>query len=187
MLAPALIGEHPLWLVALNPVVRHLVLATNSVDALPFYAVALARLFASDPFYFLIGRDFGRDAIEWIERRSGGAGRLVRFLERLFARVGLLLVFVAPAGFVCVLAGAARVSPTLFVTVNLAGTLTGITLARLFGAALAEPIDAVKDFVEANVVVLTLASLALVVLSSVVRRRRARRLGPRVERDREIL
>lgn len=185
-LAPALLADHPLALVALNPVLRHLLLATGSVDALPFFAVALCRLFAPDTFYFLIGRGWGRDAVDWIERRSGGAGKAVRLLERTFARAGLALVFVAPAGLVCVLAGAARMRLWLFVAVDLLGTFTALVLVRLFGAALADPIEIVKDFVQANVLVLTLGSIAAVAVSSVVRRRRARRLGPRVERDVEL-
>jgi membrane protein DedA with SNARE-associated domain len=186
-LAPALLTDHPLVLMSLNPAPRHLVLATNSVDWIPFFVVALARLFFPDPFYYLLGRAFGADAIAWIERRSGTSGKWVRWLERLFARAGIVLLFVAPAGLMCVLAGASRMRPALFVTVNLLGTLTGLLLVRLFGAALAEQIEVVRQFVQANVVALTLFSVVAVLVSSWVRRRRARRIAAANARDSESI
>lgn len=182
-LAPALIVESPLGLVALNAQFRHLILATNSVDALPFFAVALGRLFLADPFYYLLGRLYGEDAVQWIERKSGDAGAVVRWGERMFARFGLLLLLVAPINLVCVLAGAARVRPVPFAIVNLLGTFGGLVLVRLFGAALADPIEVVIGFVADNVLVLTIASIVIVIVSTIVRRRRQRKLGGPVERD----
>ena len=174
-LAPTLLVTAPLALIALNPVVRHLVLASGDVSTGSFFAVALTRLFLPDPFYYLIGRWYGADAIDWIERRAGGAGRLVRFAERAFSRAGYVVLFIAPMGLICVLAGAARIRPAWFVAVDLAGTLTVITLVRLFGEAFASPLAQVRDLVAANVVLLTALSVTLALGSAAVRRWRARR------------
>lgn len=182
-LSPALLSGSPLGLIALNAQPRHLILATNSVEALPFFTVALVRLFLADPFYYLIGRGWGPDAIRWIERRSGGAGKLVRFAERTFARASVLLVFLAPVNLMCVLAGAARMRPLVFVSANLLGTLSALVLVRWFGAALADPIEVVLAFVKDNVRWLTLATIVLVLLSSLARRRRSKKVGGSVERD----
>lgn len=184
-LAPALLADSPLLLVTLNPAPRHLVLATNSVDTLPFFGVALARLFFADPFYYLLGRELGADAVAWVERKSGASGRLLRRVERLFARAGFLLVFLVPAGLMCVLAGASRMRVAPFIAVNLLGTFTGVLLVRAFGAALAEQIEVVRQFVQANVLVLTLLSVLVVLVTSWVKRRRARRL-PAPERESEV-
>ena len=173
-LAPKLLVVNPLALIALNAVPRHLVLASGKLELLPFFAVAVARLFFPDPFYFLVGRLYGADAVRWVEERSGGAGRFVRFAERAFAKARYAVLFVAPAGLICVLAGASRMRPSVFVAVNLAGTVTGVTIARLFGEALAAPLEAVRDFIQANVLLLTAISVVLVGLSVVLRRRRAR-------------
>ncbi len=172
--APVLLADYPLLLVALNPVPRHLMLATNSVEALPFLAVVVARCFVADPFYYLIGRGWGHDAIGWIERRSGGAGKLVRLVERLFRRAGLALIFVSPGGVVCLLAGAARVRPSVFVLLNLLGTACSVLVVRMFGAALADSIEAIRLFVEANVVALTAASVLAVAAGWAIRRWRVR-------------
>lgn len=171
-LAPTLLVTAPLLLIALNPVFRHLVMVSGVVDPKAFFAVALLRLFAPDPFYYWIGRLYGRDAVTWVERRSGGAGSLIRWLERAFDRLGLVLLFVAPVGLVCVLAGASRVKPWVFVVVDLLGTLAAVTLVHLFGKVMAEPIEVVRVFVEANLWLLTAISVCLVVISTLLRRRR---------------
>jgi membrane protein implicated in regulation of membrane protease activity len=62
------------------------------------------------------------------------------------------------------------------------GTFGALVLVRWFGAALAEPIDLVLVFVRDNVRWLTIASVAIVIVSALVRRRRARKLGGPVER-----
>lgn len=174
-LAPKLLVDAPLLLVALNPVSRHLILASTATDFLPFVAVAVGRLFFPDSFYFAIGRIWGQDAISWVERRLGGAGRWVRTVERLFQRAGWLVLMLAPVGFICVLAGASRMSARLFVTLNLAATLTWVLVVRQLGDVLARPIAVIRDFVADNVVALTVASLVLVALQLAARNRRERR------------
>jgi membrane protein DedA with SNARE-associated domain len=74
----------------------------------------------------------------------------------------------------------------VFVVVNLLGTLTGLLVVRAFGAALADQIEAVRQFVQANVIALTLASVLAVMVSSYLRRRRARRLGASSARERDV-
>ncbi len=180
--APALLVHAPLALIALNPVYANLILASNSIAAVPFFAVAVLRLFASDPFFFLIGREYGDAAIEWVERRSPLAGRIARRVEQLFERAGPLVLFVVPGGLVCVLAGASHMKARTFVAINLAGTLSVVALVRAFGHALADPIEAVRAFVQANILLLTGVSFVLVALSTAIRRRRAR---VRVDRTRE--
>lgn len=174
-LSPTLLVKAPLALVALNPVMRHLVLVSPSVPTEWFYGIALIRLFLPDPFYYLIGRWYGSDAVAWIERRAGGAGKMVRLLEKAFARAGYVVLFVAPMGLICVLAGAAKIRPAWFVIIDVAGTLTAITLVRLFGEAFATPLSQVRDFVAANVLVLTVLSVTLALGTTLLRRWRNRR------------
>ena len=180
--APKLLVEHPLLLVALNPVLRHLVLASNQIDALPFVLVGLLRLLGPDPFHYLLGRWYGDVAVEWIERRSPRSARAARFAERAFARAGLVLLFVSPEGIINVLAGAARVRPAVFLTLNVAGTLCMLMLVRAFGARYDAALGALLAFIQANVIGLTAASVIAVGVGVLLRRRRtveaARRAKP---------
>jgi membrane protein DedA with SNARE-associated domain len=182
-LAPKLLDEHPLLLLALNPVPRHMVLASGKLGILPFVSVAVARHFFADPFYFMIGRFYGKDAVRWVERRSGGASRVLHYAERAFDKARYLVLFVWPEGLVCVLAGASGMRVSCFIAVDVAGTLTLVLLARLFGAALSEPLEAAREFIAANVVVLTIISALVALASVVLQRRRARAAARQQARD----
>jgi membrane protein DedA with SNARE-associated domain len=170
--APALLAREPLLLIAMSPLFRHLALASGRVELLPFVAIAVTRLFATDPFLYAIGREYGPEAVDWVETRSGGAGRMVRAVKRAFARAGVLVLFLSPGPLVCLLAGAARMPIATFVTVNLLGTAAAVLLIRTFGLAFAAKLDLVRGFVEGNIAVLTGISVVLVLTSVVVKRRR---------------
>jgi membrane protein DedA with SNARE-associated domain len=172
--APVLLAREPLVLIAMSPLLRHLVLASNSVDALPFVVVAVVRLFAPDPFLYVIGREYGPEAIDWVKARSRGAGRMMRFAERAFVRAGVLVLFISPGPLVCLLAGAARMPITTFLVVNVLGTAAVVLLVRSFGLAFAAKVELVRAFVAANIVGLTVVSLVLVLTSVAVKRRRFR-------------
>jgi membrane protein DedA with SNARE-associated domain len=170
-LAPTLLVSHPLLLLALNATTRHLILTSNSVDLIPYLVVGLGRRLLEDPFLFLLGRWYGDEAIAWVEAKVGG-GRALRWVQGHFHRVGWLLVAMAPGGIVCVLAGASRMPPALFLVLNIVGTVASILVWRRFGDVFAGPVDATVAFVADNVVVLTAASVVLTGIYVVHRRRR---------------
>ncbi|MEZ4226484.1 MAG: VTT domain-containing protein [Polyangiaceae bacterium] len=185
-LAPKLLVSAPLLLIALNPVSRHLILVSPVTELGPYLAVAVTRLFLPDPFYFAIGRLWGKDAIAWVERRLGGAGRLVRGVEALFERAGWLVLMLAPVGLVCVLAGASRMSVRTFVLLNLAATVTWALIVRRLGDVFAGPVALVRQFVADNVLLLTGVSVLLVVIQLILQRRRSRQ-GTRAQgKDQEL-
>jgi len=170
-LAPTLVVNHPLLLLALNTTTRHLVLTSTSVDFVPYLVVGLARRLIEDPFLFLLGRWYGKDAIAWVDAKVGG-GRFLTFVQRNFHRVGWLLVALVPGGVVCVLAGASRMRTAVFLALNITGTVATILVLRRFGDVFAGPVDATVAFVADNVVVLTGLSVLLTVLYALRRRRR---------------
>ena len=58
-LAPSLVNDNPLLLIALNPRLRNLVLVSPETSVVPFMAVAIVRLVVSDPVFFWFGRRYG--------------------------------------------------------------------------------------------------------------------------------
>jgi membrane protein DedA with SNARE-associated domain len=170
-LAPTLVVSHPLVLLALNTTTRHLILTSNSVDLVPYLVVGLGRRLLEDPFLFLLGRWYGDEAIAWVDAKLGG-GRTLRWMQAHFHRVGWLLVAVVPGGVVCVLAGASRMPPALFLVLNIVGTVATILVLRRFGDVFAGPVDATVAFMADNVVVLTAASVILTGMYVIRRRRR---------------
>jgi membrane protein DedA with SNARE-associated domain len=172
MFMPYLLAKKPLLLVLLSPLFRHLVLAAPSLSAASLFAVAVPRHFAVDPFVYLLGRDYGPVAIEWVEANSPGVGKLVRSLERLFGKVGAVALLVSPDVVVSTLAGAARVPFPLFVVMNLVGTVATVTVARWFGNALESQIHTLVAFFQAHLFVVTAASVLLIVIFNAWPRRK---------------
>lgn len=175
-LAPVLLERQPVLLFLLAPLGRHLLLVSPALDSMTFVLVGVIGYFLVDPFMYIVGRRYGDASLVWIERRSGMMGRGARWLERLFRRAALPVLFVWPGPLVNLLAGASVMRVPLWLVVNLAGTLTSVLIARWFGEALGPPIQVVRQFVEDHVVALTALSIAAVVTSLVVRRRRMRKL-----------
>lgn len=171
--SPALLSEAPLALVALSPLPRHLVLAAGQLDPVPYAAVGAVSMFLADPFLYVLGRERGRAALELVTRRAPRAAHLLRWFERLFRRIGPLLVFLSPGPLVCVLAGMERMRPWLFLVANVAGTFFTLLGLRQVGDVAAGPIGWIREAVELNVTRLTVATALAVFLWVALDRRRA--------------
>lgn len=170
-LAPTLAVENPLLLIMLNARTRNLVLVTNSLDALSFYTVAFFRLLASDPLFYILGFWYGDAAVKWVERRSSSFGGMLRTWEKMFHRAAWPLVAIAPNNFICLFAGAAGMTPAVFLTLNVVGTAVRLYLIRLLGEAFEQPIETVLDFIREYRLPLTALSISIVVITVVLDRR----------------
>lgn len=159
---PYFLARAPLLLIALSPLFRHLVLVSPVVNFGSLLCVAVPRHFAPDPFVYFLGRDYGPLAVEWVETNSPAVGKWVRALESLFAKVGPLALLVSPDIAVSTLAGAARVPFGVFCAMNLFGTVANVIVARWFGAVLEVQIRSVVSFFQAHIVLVTVASLLIV-------------------------
>ncbi|MFL6206959.1 MAG: DedA family protein [Acidimicrobiales bacterium] len=146
-LAPKLVEDNPLLLIAMNARNRNLILVTNQVDALAYYLVGSIRLLLSDPLFFLIGYWYGDTAIRWMESRTKSFGTMLREWERWFSKAAYPLVFIAPNNVVCLLAGGAGMSLSTFFVLNVTGTFARLYLIRILGDAFERPIDDVLDFI----------------------------------------
>jgi membrane protein DedA with SNARE-associated domain len=164
-LGPDLISRNPLLLIALNSRVRWLVLAVNQVEPVPFFVVGTLRNLASDPLFYVLGYWYGDSAVRWMENRTENVGRMMRGLERSFGRWGAPLVLIAPNNPICLLAGAARMRPAVFLTLNLTGTIGRLALIKIFGEAFETPINYVLDFIRDYRIPLLILSVVVVGIS----------------------
>jgi membrane protein DedA with SNARE-associated domain len=162
-LTPALAAKHPLLLIALEARNRNLVLARR-VDFLPFLLVASFRRTLTDPLYYLLGYYYGDRAVRWLEVKAG-MGSYARLMERVFQKASYFAVFFFPGAIVCALAGVIRMRFAVFLAINVAGTLAAVVSLKVFGDAIASPVEAVIRFFDRNLVTTTIISVALVVLS----------------------
>lgn len=171
-LAPTLVTERPLLLIMLDARTRHLALVANQLDAVPYYTVGFFRLVLSDPLFYLLGFWYGEAAIHWVERKSGSVGRFLRGAEGFFAKAAYPLVFLAPNNYICLFAGASRMHPAAFLTLNAGGTLFRLYLVRVVGDALSSPIDSILGFIRDYQLPLTIGTVAIVLIQIAMDRRR---------------
>jgi membrane protein DedA with SNARE-associated domain len=162
MFHPRLLRDHPLWLVAMEPRNRYLLLVAEKVDFVPYLLVATVRRLISDPLFYLIGLLYGDAGVRWIESRLGDDVGLVRAMERGFRKAAPLMVFLFPGAIVCVLAGATGMSPVVFLACNVIGTVTVVSLLYRFAEVFDGPLGAVNGFYARNNTVLTVISVVAV-------------------------
>jgi membrane protein DedA with SNARE-associated domain len=164
--------ERFLGLIALSPRYRNIVLGASKIDLGPFMLVSVARLLASDPLYFLIGKYFGDSALRWFERLMGGAdsgGKLISTTERWFhikgGRVAIVLSAFFAGPIVCILAGAAKMKARRFFVLDFFGTIAIVVLLRLFAKPLEPVVEFVIDVNKRYWKWLTLGAIGFVILS----------------------
>jgi membrane protein DedA with SNARE-associated domain len=164
-LAPTLVDQHPLWLIALNARNRNLVLVVNQVDAVPYYVIGTFRLLLSDPLFYILGYYYGDTATKWMERQAPTYGRFMRTAERWFGVAAYPLVFLAPNNYICLFAGAAGMSIPMFLTLNVTGTIFRLWIIQVLGNVFDKPIDAVLGFIQDYRIPLLILSVGIVVFT----------------------
>jgi membrane protein DedA with SNARE-associated domain len=97
-----------------------------------------------------------------MERRTPTFGELMRRLERAFEKASYPLVLILPNNPVCLLAGASRMPPVVFVVLNIVGTAGRLILLRIVGDAFQKPIDWLLSQISAYRLPLTVFSIVIV-------------------------
>lgn len=172
-LAPRLLADHPLLLVALEPRNRNLLLTASLVDPIPYIFFATLRRLASDPIYFALGHLYGDRAIDWMEEQVGErGGRFLRIAERGYRRFSRAAVFLFPGLLVCVMAGATGMKVRTFLAWNVVGTVCAVVALRLFAGEIEPVVSPIIEWNERNASTLTIVTVALVAAWLVVQRLR---------------
>jgi membrane protein DedA with SNARE-associated domain len=164
---PTLIAEIPALVPAMTTRADRLILVSPLLPLEVFLGIALVRELIGDPLFYLFGRRYGEVGIRWIEARSGPGSRWLPTLERLFRRCAYVVVAVWPINVVCLLAGATKMRPLAFFTLNITGTLVRIGLIVVIGDLLADPIREIVSFITSYQWYLTGITFTLVALSLV--------------------
>jgi membrane protein DedA with SNARE-associated domain len=110
-----LVNHHPLLLIAISPLGRHLILVAPIVDPGAFLAVVVGRRLLFYLASFHLGRALGPLGIPWIEARAARFGRFVRWMERLFAKAPHAVVLLMSGPTVSILAGISGMRAAAFV------------------------------------------------------------------------
>ena len=159
----SLVDRHPLGLIALNSKPRYLLLTVNEIQTWVFYSFATIRLVAAKPLVWLVGAWYGPRTMVWAEGRSARGGKVVRWMERHFARFGWAIVLVTSNNIVSLLAGSAGMHLGWYVLLATIGTLIRLWLLDLIGEALTKPIDSLIGFVSDHRPAIVAISVTVVV------------------------
>lgn len=147
LLWASLVDRNPELLIALNPRIRYLTLVTTSLGPVAFYGIGFARLIIGDPAAYFLGRWYGKDALGWVKRRSRTYGPLVEDGVRLFGKLAYPIVFFAPNAWICVIAGATRMRVSVFLGLNVVGTIVRLGLIRIAGVTFDDQIGGLRDLI----------------------------------------
>ena len=159
-----LVNHHPLLLVAMSPLGRHLLLAAPTVDPFAFVAVVVTRRMLFYLASFHLGRALGPAGIVWIEARAGGFGRLVRWLEQLFRRASHPIVFFLCGPTVSAVAGASGMRPRVFLALATPGLVLRAVVVLGVAASIRPFLEGVLAWIDDHWIPGTLAMLVIVAI-----------------------
>jgi membrane protein DedA with SNARE-associated domain len=102
----------------------------------------------TDPFFYLLGLWYGDRALGWVKARSPGSARVLERMERWFGKARYPVVFLAPSGIVCLLAGATEMPVLPFAVLNVAGTIARLVLIKTLAHVFTGPLAAANRFID---------------------------------------
>jgi membrane protein DedA with SNARE-associated domain len=143
--------NHPELLLVLDTRNRHLALAVAAgISPLAFFVIGFIRLTLPDPFFYLIGRDYGDQGMSWFERQTSGRTGYLGWVKRWFARAASPLILIMPNLFVCTLAGIDRIPPRRVAVLDAIGTVGRLALfwvvAKQFDSQLKQVLRLVERY-----------------------------------------
>lgn len=156
---------NPLGLLMLNSSNKYLLATSVLTDWLPFALIALLRLMAPDPLFYLLGFLYRGKALNWARRAFPGMDPVFDQFESQGGATRRVLdaaVVIAPNNPVCLLAGVAAMPWRRFLLLAVSGTIGRIALMRGIGMIFEDQIVDVLDVVARYQRWFTLGSLALV-------------------------
>jgi hypothetical protein len=169
ILTGALVSNAPLVLLSLNATDPVLLLVAHEAPVTGFMIVGVIRLFGPDLFLYQLGLEFGPNTKSYLDAELGPGNRITRaidWMDRWFPRIGWLLLFSIPGYPMCLLSGIARMNRIWFVIVNLAGTVTRLTLIWWVSSVFEGPVGTLVRFINKYSLPFTGAMIALVFIQA---------------------
>jgi membrane protein DedA with SNARE-associated domain len=172
--APYLAIHHPLWLIALSPLARHLILVAPHTELIPFLVLASVRGVLGCMICYELGRHYGPAGLYALDRRGSRLARQVRALEHLVGRYAWLLLLAAPSTLTGGLAGISSVPRLRVWSLSLIGFSVWAWVNRRVGGWLAPWTTPLLGFIREHALVLTALCSLIVLVVQVQQTRRKR-------------
>ena len=169
--SPYLLNNHPLWLVGISPLSRHIILVSPVVDSSMLIAVSGARTLAFTALAYWLGVTLGETALVWLEQRSAGATRIAKWMDGFFQRWSYFAVFLFPLGLMACIAGVSQMRAMGFFAAAIPGILFRLSVYVWFGESLREPILVLLEYIRSYQTELTLFLIASIAGYQLYKRR----------------
>jgi membrane protein DedA with SNARE-associated domain len=148
-IGPAWVDERPELTLVLSSRNRNLFGSVPYIDPLPYTLIGFVRVFLAGFVLFLLGRWYGRRAIEWTEGRIGELPTVYHWLQTGVDRAGWLLVLAMPgSNFVCLMAGHRRMPPVRFALLLAVGVAIKLVVLWIGGQIFEDQIRSFLDWIE---------------------------------------
>ena len=161
--APLLLREAPLVLLALHPFGPWSYLVSTRTGVVEFLAVLVLVRAVPCCGDYLVGRWYGPRALARMSRRPR-AGRVARTVQRLSRRAGGWLLLLYPGATASVLAGANGMPVRRFLPLMVTGIVLAAGLTRLLATAAASPLTAAAEALDRWAVPAGLVLVGMVLL-----------------------
>jgi len=140
--------HHPLVLVAISPLGRHLLLVAPSVDPVAFVLVAVVRRTVFATACFFLGRGLGPTAVMWLGARAPRTRQMYLWLEQFFARASTIAILVFPGPAMSAVAGSAGMRTARFLPLVMSGLVLRMLLVLELGEWFQGPIAHLMALIE---------------------------------------
>jgi len=146
-IGPALVDEHPLFVLTLSSRNRNLFGSVPFTSPAPYFVIGFLRILAAGVALYFVGRWYGDRTVRWVEDNVGELPALYRWTERAVERAGWLAVALMPgSNVVCVLVGHRRMRFSTFLSCITGGIVLKLVVLRIGGDIFE---DQVRSFLKA--------------------------------------
>ncbi|MEK7293089.1 MAG: hypothetical protein AAB327_06305 [Actinomycetota bacterium] len=171
-IGPALIDEHPVWVLILSSRNRNLFGSVPYIDLLPYIVIGFIRVLIAGVALYLVGRWYGTRALGWVENNMGELPAIYRWTERIVDRAGsIALVLMPGSNVVCLMLGHRRMTPRRFIPLISLGIAIKLAVLWQGGRIFEDQIRSFLNYIEKYQWWLVIGLFAISMLQSVRRGR----------------
>jgi uncharacterized membrane protein YdjX (TVP38/TMEM64 family) len=148
-IGPALVDNHPSWVLALSSRNRNLFGSVPYIDVVPYAAIGFVRILIAGIALYFVGRWYGQKALGWVEGNLGELPAIYRWTEKAVEKGGsIALVLMPGSNVVCLLLGHKQMSIKRFIPLLSIGILIKLVVLRLGGDQFEDQIRAFLKGIE---------------------------------------
>ncbi len=148
-IGPALVDNHPAWVLALSSRNRNLFGSVPYIDVVPYAAIGFVRILIAGIALYFVGRWYGQKALGWVEGNLGELPAIYRWTEKAVEKGGsVALVLMPGSNVVCLLLGHKQMSIKRFIPLLSIGIVIKLVVLRLGGDQFEDQIRAFLKGIE---------------------------------------